>query len=184
MDSIAGIPSQVPTIHLEELTPETFNDYCDIGKHAYSEHYLHLWPNADPTPYFESSFTFDVLENEFKNPNTRLYIVRKGSLGIGILKLVVDIGVYIHPPEISMLLEKIYVLNKHTGQGCGLKILKLVETYAKSLGKTILWLDAMKKGRALYFYKQHGFIIVQEKELPFKESFPEERGMYSLIKEL
>jgi len=184
MDSVAEIPSIVPPIYLEDLTPETFNDYCDIGKQAYSEHYLHLWPNRDPTPYFVNSFTFEVLENELKNPNSRLYIIRKNTFGIGILKLVIDKGIQNHPPEISMLLEKIYVLNKHTGKGSGLEILKIVETYAKSLGKTILWLDAMKKGRAFSFYTQHGFSIVQEKELPFKESLPEERGMYVLIKEL
>ncbi|NNE03005.1 MAG: GNAT family N-acetyltransferase [Eudoraea sp.] len=184
MDSVAGIPAKAPTIYLEELTPETFHDYCDIGKQAYNEHYLHLWPNADPTPYFDSSFTFDVLENELKNPNTRICIIRKGALGIGILKLVIDKGVHIHPPEVSMLLEKVYVLNKFTGQGSGLEILKLVENYAQSLGKSILWLEAMKKGRALSFYKQHGFSIIQENELPFKESIPEERGMYILKKEV
>jgi GNAT superfamily N-acetyltransferase len=184
MDSVTGLPTQQAAVHLEELAPETFQDYCDIGKQAYNEHYLHLWPNRDPTPYFESSFTFDVLENELKNPNTRLYIIRKGSLGIGILKLVIDKGIHIHPPKISMLLEKIYVLNEHTGKGCGLEVLKLVETYAKSLGKTILWLDTMQKGRAYSFYTQHGFSMVQEKELPFKESLPEERGMFLLIKEL
>jgi GNAT superfamily N-acetyltransferase len=184
MDSVTVKPAQAPTIYLEELTPETFNDYCDIGKQAYTEHYLHLWPNADPTPYFVSSFTIAVLDDELKNRNTRLYIIRKGTTGIGILKLVKDKGVHTHPPEVSMLLEKVYVLNEYTGQGSGLEILKLVETYAKSLGKTILWLEAMKKGRAFSFYKQHGFSIVQEKELPFKESLPEERGMYILKKEL
>ncbi len=184
MDSVTGMPSQLTAIHLEELTPETFQGYCDIGKQAYNEHYLHLWPNSDPTPYFESSFTQAVMENEHKNPNTRLCIIRKGSLGIGILKLVIDMGVHVHSSKISMLLEKIYVLNEHTGKGCGLKILKLVEAYAKSLGKTILWLDTMQKGRAHSFYKKHGFGIVQEKELPFKESLPEERGMFTLLKKL
>lgn len=184
MDSVAGKPAQPQTIYLEELTPETFRDYCDIGKQAYSEHYLHLWPKADPTPYFVNSFTLAVLSNELKNPNMKLYIIRKGALGIGILKLVIDKGVHSHAPEVSMLLEKVYVLNEHTGKGSGLEILKLVETYAQNLGKTILWLEAMKKGRALSFYKQQGFNIVQEKELPFKESLPEERGMYILIKKV
>jgi GNAT superfamily N-acetyltransferase len=184
MDPIAVMEFTESMVSLELLTPTTFNEYCSLGIKAYQEHYLHLWPNSDASAYIEGSFTSELLKTEKSDPNAFHYIIRKGATGIGILKLLKDKGIDAYPAKSSLLLEKIYLLKDHTGQGYGKDVLKLVEAYALSIHKRFLWLDTMKKGPALSFYCTNGFRIIGEKELPFENAKPEEKGMYILVKEL
>ena len=83
-----------------------------------------------------------------------------------------------------MLLEKIYLLEEYAGTGLGTQSLKLITAYARSLGKIVLWLDTMKKGRALSFYQEFGFQIVGEKELEFERVLENEKPMYILLYKL
>lgn len=172
------------TIDLEPLSFDTFSTYCELGEQAYRDHYLHLWPKEDPSPYIESSFTAVVLENEINDPNTFHFIIRKQGQGIGILKLIKDKGIDKVSPIDSMLLEKIYLLHKFTGKGLGMQVLGQVEAIAAGLGIRNLWLDTMKKGRALKFYQQFGYTIIGEKMLPFENAKQDEKEMYVLLKEL
>lgn len=172
------------TIGLEPLSVATFSTYCKLGEQAYRDHYLHLWPEEDPSPYIESSFTAAILRKEIKDPNTYHFIIRNQSEGIGILKLIKDKGVQNIPHKGSMLLEKIYLLNKFTGKGHGKQILEKMEAMALRHQIRHLWLATMKKGRALSFYQELGYTIIGEQILPFKNARQDEKEMYLLVKEL
>ena len=172
------------SIVLEPLSVATFSTYCKLGEQAYRDHYLHLWPDEDPSPYIESSFTTAILKQEIKDPNTFHFIIRSQSEGIGILKLIKDKGIKNVPHKGFMLLEKIYLIHKFTGKGHGKTVLEKIESKALDLNIRNLWLDTMKKGRALKFYQQFGYTIIGEKLLPFKNARQEEKGMYILKKEL
>jgi GNAT superfamily N-acetyltransferase len=172
------------TIGLEPLSKATFSTYCQLGEQAYRDHYLHLWPKEDPSPYIDNSFTAAILKKEIKDPNTYHFIIRKESEGIGILKLIKGKGVKNIPHKDSMLLEKIYLLHKFTGKGFGKQILEKLETMALSLKIRHLWLATMKKGRALLFYQELGYAIIGEQDLPFENARQDEKEMYLLAKEL
>ncbi len=171
-------------LRLEPLNTGTFSTYCEIGEQAYREHYLHLWPEKDPSPYLKSSFTTAVLKNEVSDPATFHFIIRNKQEGIGIAKLVRNKGFKEFPDTNSILLEKIYILQSCTGKGCGTQVLEQLETYAKGLGMRYLWLATMKKGEALKFYQKLGYSIKGEQILPFENARPEEKGMYILVKEI
>lgn len=172
------------TIGLEPLSDATFYTYCKLGEQAYREHYLHLWPEKDPSAYIESSFTTAVLRKEIQDPNTLHFIIRKQHEGIGILKLIRDKGMDKVSHSGSMLLEKIYLLHEHTGKGYGRQILEQLEEMAIGLKISHLWLATMKKGSALRFYQELGYTIVGEQELPFENAKQDEKEMYLLIKKL
>ena len=70
-------------IHFEPLTPQTYQDYIEVGTMAYDQHYLHLWPNRDSTPYISGSFTMKVLEKEALNKNTLLYVIKLNGAAVG-----------------------------------------------------------------------------------------------------
>jgi GNAT superfamily N-acetyltransferase len=171
-------------IGLEPLSEATFATYCKIGEQAYRDHYLHLWPGEDPSPYIENSFKKRVLRKEINDQNTFHFIIRKGSEAIGILKLIRKKGVKDLPQKDAMLLEKIYLLNKFTGQGFGKQILKQTETMALNLQARYIWLATMQKGRALSFYQDLGYAIIGDQKLPFENAREEEKGMFLLVKEL
>lgn len=172
------------TIGLEPLSAATFSTYCKLGEQAYRDHYLHLWPREDPSPYIESSFTIVVLKKEIKDPNTIHFIIRKQSEGIGILKLIKDIGIKNVPHKGAMLLEKIYLLHKYTGKGYGKQILEKLESMALGLQISHLWLATMKKGSALLFYQELGYTVFGEQLLPFENARQDEKEMYLLLKKL
>ncbi len=172
------------TVHLEPLTQETLAEYISIGKQSYHEHYLHLWENRDPTPYISRSFTEEVVSADFKNPNLKHFLVKLEDKTAGIVKLVMDSPLDEHASAVSLLAQKIYLLQAYSGKGLGKKVLLLIEQYAKKHGKKILWLDTMQKGGPIKFYLKQGFQIKKESELKIPGAIPAEKPMWVLTKQL
>ena len=147
---------ELPSIILESVTTETQADYCRLGEKAYRQHYLHLWPGQDPTPYLQKSFTKEVVQDELKREENLLFIIRQEGKGIGIAKLVRERPV----PEIELpapiYLEKIYLLKEHTGKGNGQKVLNALHSVSREGGGKSIYLLTMRKGRALPFYQKLG----------------------------
>lgn len=162
------------------LTSELISTYNRVGTASYHQHYLHLWPNEDPSQYIESSFTPEVIDREIKDSNLQHFLIEQQDEIAGILKLIVDAPTYDFSRQEAIHLEKIYILEEHSGQGLGKKCINFVIDLAESKGKKVLWLDTMKKGRALNFYLNLGFEIFGEKLLEFPNVHDDQRPMYKL----
>lgn len=162
------------------LRPELISTYNQVGSDSYCQHYLHLWENRNPLPYIESSFTEEVVAGEIQDDNLVHFIIEEKGEMAGIIKLVRNAPVESFTGQEAILLEKIYLLSTFTGQGLGKKCLQYVIDFATRQGKKVLWLDTMKKGRALQFYLDAGFIIWSEKDHHFKEILADQRPMYVL----
>lgn len=171
-------------IKFEAVTNKTRELYCKLGIKAYKEHYLHLWKNNDPTPYFEESFTIDVVRHELKDNSSSLWLIHMGDTAIGILKLIKDAPIGPYNSKKAILLEKIYILNKFSGKGIGSLALSWVEKYCMDSDKQVLWLEAMQKGPALKFYLKNGYHILKEKQLKFDLVLDKEKPMYVLLKKI
>ena len=166
------------------LSEELVDTYIDVGIQSYHEHYLHLWPEGNPHPYVESSFTREVVHRELLDTNAQHFLILKQNQVVGILKVILNAPLKKYPGKNALLLEKIYLLRSFSGQGIGKICLDIVVEYARSLEKDILWLDTMKKGRALSFYQDFGFRIVGEKKLPFQSALEDQSAMYILAYEI
>ncbi|MGI9545864.1 MAG: GNAT family N-acetyltransferase [Flavobacteriaceae bacterium] len=166
------------------VSKDTISTYIEVGINSYCQHYLHLWPEKDPAPYIENSFTTEVVQQDLKNPNLRHFILSEDNEFVGILKIVVDAAIAQYTEKEAMLLEKIYLLAPYSGKGLGKLFLMNVMDLAVSYGKNILWLDTMKKGRALSFYLDFGFYIIGEKELEFPSALEDQKSMYLMVYEL
>ncbi len=162
------------------LTAELISTYNSVGTSSYRQHYLHLWTNRNPTQYIEKSFTTQVVASEIKDSNLGLFLIEEKGEVAGILKLVIDAPTEGYTGRQSLMLEKIYILKSHSGQGLGKKCIRFVIDLTESMGKKILWLCTMKKGRALEFYLDLGFEIFGEKLLPFPNVLDDQRPMYKL----
>ncbi len=175
---------KLPGIVLEPVHSETWSDYCRLGENAYREHYLHLWPGQDPSPYLQKSFTKEVVQNELSSKDNLLFIIRLAGEGIGIAKLVLN-----RPPAqielpAPVYLEKIYLLKEHTGRGFGRQVLTALHALSHKKGGESIYLLTMRKGKALTFYQEIGYHILREEMLPFENAIQEERGMYLLARSL
>ncbi len=166
------------------VTSANSSIYRNTGTTSYNQHYTYLWEDDDTTPYLETSFSREVLKKELDDSNIAHFIISKADGPVGIIKLVKDSGVAAYSEKEALLLEKIYILRSYAGKGFGGQCLHFVEEYARNLQKRILWLCAMKNGRALRFYTGHGYEIVNERNHWSDRVLKEHRAMIILIKNL
>ncbi|SNR31918.1 Acetyltransferase (GNAT) family protein [Maribacter sedimenticola] len=171
-------------LHFQPLTPSLYDDYIKVGTLAYNQHYKHLWPNGDTYTYIKNSFTAEVLYNEEKDKNTKLFLIVKHTLPIGILKLTNNKNFAHYKTTETLFLDKIYITQEYTCQGIGKAALQFVEAMAKTKSKKIIFLEAMQKGKALNFYLAQDFMIVGTTKVPFDIVIEEEKPMYVLSKEI
>ena len=171
-------------VYLQSVTPEYINTYIETGIQSYKQHYLHLWENEDPTPYLSTSFTPEILEQELADGNAENFLVKVDNTVIGIVKLILDKALDEYDAHSALLIQKIYLLREFSGKGYGQQLIAQIETYAKKLGKTLIWLDTMQKGQAIHFYQKNGFSIYKASELKLPHAVQEERPMWILTKAL
>ena len=170
--------------HLAPLTPDHFETYMEIGSESYKQHYLHLWQNQDPTPYLQSSFSREVVQQEWEDPSVVLYLVVSGQSPAGIVKLILDKNIPLLQGKACLFLERIYLLREFSGRGLGSQVLNYVEELGRQGKKEAICLETMQKGRALSFYQKYGFSIIGEKQLDYPDVVDSERPMYILCKNL
>ncbi|MEX0274560.1 MAG: GNAT family N-acetyltransferase [Flavobacteriaceae bacterium] len=172
------------TISLERLRPNTIPLYCQIGEQSYREHYLHLWKNENPESYLNDSFVPNTVKRELDDHNCAHYIVLYQKRPAGVFKLILHKAVGHYGESEALLLQKIYLKQRMTGLGVGKVCLDFVCQLAQEMGKKVVWLDTMKKSRALPFYQGYGFHIVGETQLPYQHIRKGEREQYILVKEI
>lgn len=169
-------------VHFEPITPDTYDSYMEIGSKAYNQHYLHLWPHRNSAPYIESSFTKEILEREEQDSNTILYRILNNTKPVGVLKITLDAPLGSFSEKQALCVDKIYILNEHSGKGIGKKVLQFATLRAKEVQKEIVWLDTMQKGPALDFYLKNGFKIHSESKVTFPTVIEEESLMWVMVK--
>lgn len=166
------------------LTTDNQSVYMDVGTQSYEEHYLHLWTNRDPTPYLNTSFTPEVVQQELQSEHCFNYLVKCNDDFAGILKLVTDKGWGAIKDADSLYLHRLYLLRKSTGQGVGQRVLEFVEAFGKKRNKSMIWLEAMKKGQAKNFYKNQGFKIIGDSTVNLNGVLHEEKEMWVMYKHI
>ena len=171
-------------VHFEPLTPKTYEEYIEVGAKAYDQHYLHLWPNRNSSPYIFTSFTLEVLKKEEADINTLLYLIKWNGKAVGILKFTLDSSLDSYSKKEALYVDKIYILNEYSGKGIGKKTLRFVQLRARELGKKIIWLDTMQKGPALNFYLKNDFKIYKISQIQLPHVLEAEKDMYIMLKKL
>lgn len=171
-------------VHFEPLTPAAYREYIKVGTKAYDQHYLHLWPEGDSTPYISASFELEVLKKEEYDNNTQLYLIKWNGVSVGILKFTINSALENYANEEALYVDKIYLLKEHSGKGIGKKVLRFVKLRAQEMGKKVIWLDTMQKGPALNFYLQNGFVVHGESQVQLPNIIEEEKNMYIMVKKL
>lgn len=175
--------TQTETV-FDPVTPKTVSAYIEVGTQSYKEHYLHLWENQDPTPYLESSFTNGVVVKELNDPNCYHYLVRFQRANVGILKLTINQGWGDWPAKDALYLHRLYLLERATGKSIGEAVLNFTENLAHGFQKKIIWLEAMKKGKAKDFYQKHGYHIIGESYVELSGVLEDEKKMWVMGKRI
>jgi GNAT superfamily N-acetyltransferase len=167
----------------EPVTLSTADTYIAVGTQSYTEHYLHLWENQIPT-YLKSSFTKKVVAQELNDPNCLNYLVKHNNKNAGILKISLDQKWGQWTAEEALYLHRIYLLKNVTGKNVGKSVLDFIQNLAKGRRKKIIWLEAMKKGRAKTFYQKNGYEIIGESAVELPGVLQAEKEMWVMGKRI
>ncbi len=170
-------PLQIDFVPVTSLNKAT---YIEIGIRSYEEHYLHLWPNSDPSPYISNNYTIGIVSRELQNEQFEHYLVELDSRAVGLFKLVLNAALGDYGSGDALLVEKIYLLANYSGMGLGRAAINFIIQKARNMGKKIIWLDTMKNGPALNFYLNFGFEIVGKTELSYPSALDGQKAMLIL----
>lgn len=162
------------------VTPDTIEEYCQTGIAAYLEHYTHLWPAGDPSPYFNQYYRKEQVARELQNPAFVHGLVQAEGQTAGIFKLDLNrVSGDFHPGK-ALFVEKIYLKNAYTGMGLGSALLHQFCNWARELGMKGLWLETMYRGPARSFYLKHGFRFLGTTEVPYRQVLEAEKAMWAV----
>ena len=170
--------------NLRELDTAGVPLYIQTGTRAYNDHYRHLWPEGDTTPYLTHNFTREKVITELQLSGIRNWIVEASNEAVGICKLVFNTNLQAFSEADGLFIEKIYLVRTATGMGYGSRLFASFEAMAQEAGLPYIWLEAMQKGPALQFYLQNGYRIFGPTRIPFSQAIEAERPMWIMLKEL
>lgn len=164
------------------VSEENIQRYIEVGIQSYTEHYLHLWKNQDPSPFINAYLTKSKVVSNLKDSNQLFFIIAFNGLDVGILNITLDDKKGYFLSERNVLLNKIYLLKNYSNIGIGTKTLLFTEELARKRNKEIVWLYAMKKGKPLSFYKKHNYKIIEDSCIALEQVLDEEKEMWLMAK--
>lgn len=171
-------------IVFEPISAATIGTYIDVGTQSYCEHYLHLWEKQDPQAYLSISFTKEVVKKEINDPNCLNFLVKSQNESAGILKISKDVRWGDWSEKDALYLHRIYLLKSATGRTIGKAVLDFTEKLARDLQKKIIWLEAMKNGKAKSFYLRNGYTTIGESNILLPGVLEDEKEMWVLAKRI
>jgi GNAT superfamily N-acetyltransferase len=158
-------------------------NYIALGKMSYEQHYLHLWEKQDPSSFFNTYLSEKAVKGLVEDPNSFPYIIYSNKNAVGILNVsLYDDIKHGSQNNLSLLLDKIYILKACTGQQVGSAALSFIEHMARTHQREHILLYAMKKGKPFHFYKRHGFRVVGETEITLPKVLATEKEMWVMEK--
>ena len=115
----------------------------------------------DPTDfqdYLQKAFSFQQLESEFLNPESRFYFLLLNGQLAGYVKLNEGEAQTEHWNLEAVEIERIYIRSAFQGKGLGSWMIRQLAEQAKASGKRFLWLGVWEENPdAIRFYERHGF---------------------------
>lgn len=108
--------------------------------------------------YNKRCFNLTILGEEFQNPSSWFYFLRKHSEISGYLKYNIGDAQTELKEDEGFEVERIYILAKIYGSGGGAKLMEYALAKARELSKQYVWLGVHEENfRAINFYKKFGF---------------------------
>lgn len=113
--------------------------------------------------YFEESRNIELVRKEFHDPNVTLLFTHQNDIITGYVKINHGNAQTEKFDEVSLELERIYVLESFQNQGIGKLMMDHFETIGKQLKVEMLWLGVWERNpNAIAFYEREGFEVFGE----------------------
>lgn len=146
------------SIVIEECSLKDVIKIKDIGERTFYETFCNENSKEDMEDYLKKSFSYEQLENEMKNKNSRFYIAQDDKEVIAYMKLNFTQDQTDREYEDKLEIQRIYVLKEYKGRHIGKRLIQKAIEIAKSNSQKYIWLGVWEKNiNAINFYKKQGF---------------------------
>lgn len=146
------------TITITQALPEDVATLCLLGRTTFIETFAADNTEDNMRRYLEAHFTEAQVSAELSHPDTQFFIAREGSRAVGYLKINTGAAQTELQDDVSLEIERIYVLSSHHGKKVGQLLYEKALALALAGHKSYIWLGVWEHNpRAIRFYEKNGF---------------------------
>ena len=147
---------------ITEISKVTINEVellRAISVQTFTETFAHQNSNSDMQKYVSEKLSIEQLSRELDTKGSFFYFLKLNSDIIGYLKLNIGEAQTELKDNVSIEIERIYVLKEFNGKQFGHLLLAKAIEIAKEQHFQYIWLAVWELNlKAIAFYKKHGFV--------------------------
>lgn len=146
-------------IKIRRITINDIHQLKEIGIQTFLEAFGFENHKENMNQYLSKSFSIKKLKSELQNTSSEFYFAEINNKVLGYLKINVNKAQTEIMDSNSLEIERIYVLDKFTGNKIGQHLLEKVLEISVKKKITYIWLGVWEKNsKAIRFYKRNGFL--------------------------
>jgi ribosomal protein S18 acetylase RimI-like enzyme len=143
-------------IVIEECYLKDIKEIKELGEKTFCETYDEN-SKEDMEIYIKKSFSYDQLEKELNNNNSRFYIAKNNKKSVAYMKINFIKKHTNKNLKESLEMQRIYVLQKYKNKHIGKMLIEKAIEIAKENNQSYIWLGVWEKNiNAIKFYEKQG----------------------------
>ena len=127
-------------VHIIEANLQNLKELTDIARRSFLEAYPQNTDHVNMDLYLKEAFTEKKLEDQFLNPNSVFFIMKKGNTNMAYAKLRWDRTPANLINTKAVELERLYFLDDFKGKGFGAQFLKFCFDFSLKNNFNWMWL--------------------------------------------
>jgi ribosomal protein S18 acetylase RimI-like enzyme len=161
--------SVFPSLNILKASNNHVEILSKIGADTFYETFSPFNSESDIRQYISKAYYIDVIQQNIVNPDIAYYLCYDAGVVIGYIKLVHH-ATYKGLTNLTIELEKIYVLSAYFGSGAGKRLMDCAINHSKEKGFETLFLGVWQENeRAVNFYKKTGFEVFETRQFQLGE---------------
>jgi ribosomal protein S18 acetylase RimI-like enzyme len=148
-----------------------FQLLAGIGKISYIESHGSSAKPADINAYLDENYSYEVFENELRDPKNIYNIIYHNNQPAGYSKIILNTPQSNIPIKNITKLERLYLLKEFYGFKLGFELFNWNLELTKNSNQAGMWLYVWKENlRAISFYKKTGFKVIGSYDFKLTET--------------
>ena len=129
-----------------------------ICEKTFSETFMENNSKEDMENYLSEHFSYEQLESEIKNQDSKFFVVRNNEEVVAYMKINFDKAQTEKGHNNTLEVQRIYILKEYKGKGIGKLLMQRAIQIAKENNLNYIWLGVWEHNlSAIKFYEKQGF---------------------------
>ena len=129
-----------------------------ICEKTFSETFMEDNSKEDMENYLREHFSYEQLESEIRNQDSKFFVVRNNEEVIAYMKINFDKAQTEEGHNNTLEVQRIYILKEYKGKGIGKLLMQRAIQIAKENNLNYIWLGVWEHNlSAIKFYEKQGF---------------------------